>query len=98
MICIAYGCFTSVNSSDSPVHTAIFSCQAAVKKVMSTCPRLNLVQSILSCLTALTNPDVDLSWAKLNPSLVNIKICHNQRKLVLANQRRSFIGVIYTVC
>ena len=27
-----------------------------MKKVMSTCPGLNLVQSIFSCLAALTNP------------------------------------------
>ena len=45
---------------------SIFSCQAVVIKVMSTCPGLNLVQSILSCLAALTNPDVYMSWAKLS--------------------------------
>ena len=40
---------------------------------MSACPRLNLVQSIFSCLAALTNPDIDLSWAKFGSSLVDIK-------------------------
>ena len=45
---------------------------------MSTCPGLNLVQSILAILSALTNPDVDYSWAKLSSSRVDIKICHNQ--------------------
>ena len=45
-----------------------------MKKEMSTCPRLNLVQSILSCLVDLTNPDVDLSWDEFSSSLVNIKI------------------------
>ena len=50
---------------------SIFSCQAAVKEVMSACPKLNLVQTILSCLAALTNPDVDLSWAKFSSSLVD---------------------------
>ena len=64
------------------------------KKMMSTCPGLKLVQSIFSCLSALTNPDVDLSYAKLSSSLVNIKACHIQLKLVLASQRRSFIRVI----
>ena len=63
---------------DKPLVVLIFSniiklmhnafCQAAVKKVMSTYPELNLVQSILSCLAALTNPDVDLSWAKFSSS------------------------------
>ena len=42
---------------------SILSRQAAVKKVMFTCPGLNLVQSIFSCLSAQTNPDVYLPWA-----------------------------------
>ena len=54
-----------------------------MKKMMSTCSELNLVQSIFSCLAALTNPDVDLSLAKFSSSLVDIKICRNQ-----------FIGVL----
>ena len=58
-----------------------------MKKVMSTCPGLNLVQSILAV------------WqhgrAKFSSSLVDIKICHNQCKLVLASRRRYFIGVIH---
>ena len=48
-----------------------FSCQTAVKKLMSTCPGQNLVQSIFSCLLALTNPDVYMYWAKFSPSLVD---------------------------
>ena len=48
---------------------------------MSTCPVLNLVQSIFSCLAALTNPDVYLSWASFSSSLVDIRIYHNQWKL-----------------
>ena len=41
-----------------------------MKKVMLTCPELNLVQSIFSCLSALKNPDVYLSWAKFSSSLL----------------------------
>ena len=59
---------------------SISSCQAAVKKVMSTYPGLNLVPSIFSCLAALTYPDVYLSWTKFSSSLVDIKICHNRWK------------------
>ena len=40
-----------------------------MKKVMSTCAGLNFVQSINSCLVALTNPDVALSWVKFCSSL-----------------------------
>ena len=60
------------------------------KNLMSTCPVLNLVQSIFSCLSALANPDVYLSWAKFSSSLVDIKFCHNQWKLVSVSQRRYF--------
>ena len=56
----------------------IFGCQEAVEKIMFTCPVQNLVQSIFSRVAALTNPDVDLSWAKFSSSLVDIKICHSQ--------------------
>ena len=48
------------------------------RNLMSTCPGLNLVQSIFSCLSALINPHVNLSWAKFSSSLVDIKICLNQ--------------------
>ena len=40
------------------------------------------------------NPDIYLSWAKISYSLLDIKICHNQWKLVSANPSRYFIGVI----
>ena len=55
---------------------SIFGCQAAVKKLMLTCPGLNFARFIFSCLSALTNPDVYLLWAKFYSSLVNVKICH----------------------
>ena len=61
---------------------------------MSTCPGLNEVHIYLNCLSALTKPHVGLSWAKFSSSLVHIKICQNKSKVVSANQRRSFIGVI----
>ena len=69
-----------------PIYT--FSCEAAVTK-------LNVYLSwaknsiYFSCLSALTNPHVFLSWVKFSSSLVHIRICHNQSKLVSANQRRS---------
>ena len=44
--------------------------------MMSACPVLDLVQSIFNFLSALTNPDVDLLWAKFSSSLVDIKIFH----------------------
>ena len=47
---------------------------------------LDLVQSIFS--------SVSVMLPVLSSSLFDIKICHNQCKLVSANQRRSFIGVI----
>ena len=57
-------------------------------KVMSH--GLDLVQSIFSSLSAL------ILTMLTCPELItfDIKICHNQCKLVSANQRRSFIGVI----
>ena len=42
-----------------------------------------------SCMSALTNPNIVLSWA-FSSSLVDIKICQNQSKLVSANQRNNF--------
>ena len=51
-----------------------------LKDLMSTCSGLNLVQSMFSCLSALTNPDVDLSCAKFSSSLVDIKLCHKPVK------------------
>ena len=58
-----------------------------MKKLMS--PGLGLVQSIFSCLSALTK----LMLPVFSSSLFDIKICHKQCKLVSAKQRRSFIGV-----
>ena len=55
-----------------------------MKKVMSTCPGLNLVQSNFSCLAALTNPDVELSWAKSSLSVLlglEQKIIYNRKLL-----------------
>ena len=50
----------------SQFSNVYFSCWATVKQVMSTCPGLNLVQFIFSCLAVLTNPDVYLSLATGN--------------------------------
>ena len=71
-------------NSDASFPIDNFSCQAAVAKVMSTCPGLKFLDIW---------QHANLSWAKFSSSLVVIKICHNQWKLVSANQRRSFIGV-----
>ena len=55
-------------------------CRAAArgKNLMSTCPGLIIVQPFFSCLTALTNPDIDMSCFKFSSSLVDIKFCRNQ--------------------
>ena len=49
-------------------------------KVTTVDAYLSLASSIyiLSFLSALSNPDVCLSWAKFSSSLVDIKICCNQ--------------------
>ena len=49
-----------------------------------------------SCLSALTNPEVYLSWAKLSSSLVNIKICYNMKFILLINVKMPTIAVILT--
>ena len=59
-----------------------------MKKVMLH--GLDLVQSISSSLSALTLTMLPV----LSLSLFDIKIRHKQSKLVSANQRGSFIGVI----
>ena len=63
------------------VAISIFSSLSPVTKLMSH--GLDLVQFILALCQ---------HWHK--QSLFDIKICHNQCKLVSANQRRYFIGVI----
>ena len=68
-----------------------FSCQAAVIKgnVYLSCTKFSSIY--FSCLSALKKPAVYLPWAKFSPSLLDIKIYHNQWKLISANQWRSFI-------
>ena len=76
-----------------PIST--FSCQAVLANklyVYLSWTKFSLIY--FSCLSALTNPHVDLSCAKFSSSLVDIKIGHNQSKLVSSNQSRSFIEVI----
>ena len=70
------------------VSMSFFSSLSALTKAMS--PGLDLVQSIFSSLSRLTL----LMLSVFSSSLFDIMICHNQCKLVSANQRRSFIGVI----
>ena len=65
----------------------LFWLSGSSEKMMSTCPGLNLVQSIFSYLVSLTNPDVNLSCAKFSSSLVDIKICHYKWKQVSAIRR-----------
>ena len=60
-----------------------------MKKVMSTRPGLNFVQSIFGCLAALKKPYVYLFWAEFSSSFEDIKI-----KASSVNKGRSFIGVI----
>ena len=51
-------------------------------KNLSTCPGLNFVQSIFSCVSTLTNPDVELSWAKFSSSLVPVNASVSQSEEV----------------
>ena len=78
----------------SPFSNIYFLAVRQHGKNMSTYPGLNSVQSTFNCLLALTNPDAYLSCAKFSSSLLDIKICHKQWKLVPSNQGMSFIGVI----
>ena len=73
------------------ISIVTFICQAAVKKSMLTCPVLNLFQSIFSCLSALKNLHVNLSWAKFSSSLIDIKICHKDWPLWPWRQRSRYI-------
>ena len=72
LICELYMIEIMLSRVSLPIY--IFGCQTAVNKVMSTCPGLNLVQSIFSCVATLTNPDVYLSLAKFSSGVTSSQL------------------------